>query len=381
MIGNQSKKYLTISHLSQKTGISKSSIHHYIKRGLLNKPVKAHATLSYYDQTHLEQLARIKAMRARDRLSLADIKGCLRCEGASSQQANQFQGADPDSPGKAFAPDTHNGQPDIMRETREAIISTAMQLFSTKGYENTTIDAIIKTLKMGKGTFYKYFSNKKELFLECVDSIVKRVAPANNWKGNPFWDKDIKKRWKEGIMHFMDISSIFRNITDVLFVASLSDDPELKQKAHEQYNYLLHHVEWLIKQDIERGDLKPFNEEIAARFILVTAAALAEYLSASSTYTFEQGIDIWLDFILHGICQGHVPAGQDVINGTFSQAGYPAEKKDGIQDSAAKQDMSITCASIDSLQMQQNAEGVKLIFTSDKGQKIQIVLSGNVHIA
>jgi len=257
-----------------------------------------------------------------------------------------------------------------------------MQLFSTKGYESTTIDAIIKTLKMGKGTFYKHFSNKKELFHECVDSIVKRVAPANNGKGNPFWDKDIKKRWKEGIMHFMDISSIFRNITDVLFVASLSDDPELKQKAHEQYNYLLHHVEWLIKQDIERGDLKPFNEEIAARFILVTAAALAEYLSASSTYTFEQGIDIWLDFILHGICRAHVPAGQDVINGTFSQAGSPeAEKKDGIQDSATKQDMSITCASIDSLQMQQNAEGVKLIFTSDKGQKIQIVLSGNVHIA
>jgi len=381
MIGNPSKKYLTISNLSQKAGVSKSSIHHYIKHGLLNKPIKAHATLSYYDETHLEQLGHIKALRARDRLSLTDIKGRLRRESSSDQQANRFQNVDADSPGKAFPHDTENRHPDIVQETRDAIIATALQLFSTKGYENTTIDAIIKALKMGKGTFYKYFSNKKELFLECVESIVKKVKPANEWKGDPFWEKDIKKRWKEGIKHLMNISSIFRKITDVLFVASLSDDPELKQKAHDQYEYLLHHVEWLIKQDIERGDLKPFNEEIVARFILATAASLVEYMSGTNKYTFEEGIDIWLDFILHGIYRGGAFAGKAIIEDTFSQLQSPeAVKRDSVQDSSARHNMSITCTSIDSLQVKQDTDGVKLIFESNGEQRFQIVLPGNVRI-
>lgn len=382
MIRNDARQSLTISALAKKAGVSRSSIHHYIKHGLLTKPVKAHATLSYYDETHLEQLRRIKELRARDKLSLPDIKDRLHREDASIRQSHPFQGINPDSTDKSFLLSTESEPLDMRQETREAIISTAMKLFSTKGYESTTIDAIIATLKMGKGTFYKYFSNKKELFLECVDGIVKRIKPVNEWKEDPFWEQDIKKRWKEGIMHFMNISSIFRSITDVLFVASLSDDPDLKKKAHEQYKYLLHHVEWLIKQDIERGDLKPFDEEIVARFILVTAAALSEYLSGTSRYTFEEGIDLWLDFILHGIYRGQDVEDRKGIKVPLSQTGdHEAVKRDISLDTPVEKDVTISCTKIDSLQVKQDAEGVKLIFESDQGRKFQVVLSGKVRIS
>jgi AcrR family transcriptional regulator len=49
--------------------------------------------------------------------------------------------------------------------TREQIISTAIELFTERGYEATTIDDITKAARVAKGTFYYHFECKEELVL------------------------------------------------------------------------------------------------------------------------------------------------------------------------------------------------------------------------
>jgi hypothetical protein len=55
--------------------------------------------------------------------------------------------------------------------TREAILELGCRLFRNKGYRNTKVSDITREMRIGKGTFYFYFSDKKELFLECVPRI------------------------------------------------------------------------------------------------------------------------------------------------------------------------------------------------------------------
>lgn len=55
---------------------------------------------------------------------------------------------------------------------RNEIISSAIKLFANKGYEHTTLDEIAEASEFGKGTIYNYFSNKEEIYLAIIESIL-----------------------------------------------------------------------------------------------------------------------------------------------------------------------------------------------------------------
>ena len=57
-------------------------------------------------------------------------------------------------------------------QRRLDIIRNAGMLFRTNNYENTTINEIITSLKIAKGTFYHYFSSKEELLEAVVEDII-----------------------------------------------------------------------------------------------------------------------------------------------------------------------------------------------------------------
>lgn len=54
---------------------------------------------------------------------------------------------------------------------RNEILNCAEQLFTTKGYEVTTVNAILKEVGIAKGTFYYYFESKEEV----MDAVIMRV--------------------------------------------------------------------------------------------------------------------------------------------------------------------------------------------------------------
>ena len=55
-------------------------------------------------------------------------------------------------------------------ERKNEILDTAEALFSEKGYEKTSIQAILDRVKIAKGTFYYYFKSKEEV----MDAILQR---------------------------------------------------------------------------------------------------------------------------------------------------------------------------------------------------------------
>lgn len=54
-------------------------------------------------------------------------------------------------------------------QTRQAIIAAAVQLFSSKGFEETSIEDIATLAGIGKATVYTYFATQKDIFLTYCD--------------------------------------------------------------------------------------------------------------------------------------------------------------------------------------------------------------------
>lgn len=68
------------------------------------------------------------------------------------------------------------------QKQRQQLLNAAWQLFREKGYENTTMEDILKTAKCSKGRFYYYFHAKAELldllyelFDEKYDEFFKKL--------------------------------------------------------------------------------------------------------------------------------------------------------------------------------------------------------------
>ena len=68
---------MKIARLCKESGLTRSTIHHYLNIGLLHRPRQAGLNLRLFDETHLNRLRQIRWLRENERLPLAQIKELL----------------------------------------------------------------------------------------------------------------------------------------------------------------------------------------------------------------------------------------------------------------------------------------------------------------
>ncbi|MBF6096937.1 TetR/AcrR family transcriptional regulator [Nocardia cyriacigeorgica] len=70
-------------------------------------------------------------------------------------------------------------------ELRRDIIDTAFVCFAEKGYHATGIADIAAHLGIGHGTFYRYFSNKRDIIDHVIDDLAARIIEALGTENAP----------------------------------------------------------------------------------------------------------------------------------------------------------------------------------------------------
>jgi AcrR family transcriptional regulator len=288
---NRATRAMKIAELCRRSGFTRSTVHHYLNLGLLHSPQKAGLNLSLYDESHLAKLGQIRRMKD-EGYSLSQIKELMdgqrvpRVEAEDNEESLQYLG----SIGEASAAKTE------AQRKREKILDTAIELFSRKGYENTKISDITDALHMGKGTFYVYFKNKEELFLECIDRLTMIIVPKEAWDAIRKEEDYILRGHKRGIA-FLNAFPGFRGILNLLRIALGGDDPKLAQKARETFRILSTPMMKDIQKAKAAGVMRPdLDEEFVGYFLLVLAEGLGYWQMMDSRYTTEEGMQILSDF-------------------------------------------------------------------------------------
>ncbi|MEU7629364.1 TetR/AcrR family transcriptional regulator [Nocardia sp. NPDC049220] len=70
-------------------------------------------------------------------------------------------------------------------ELRQEIIDTAFACFAEEGYHATGIADIAGRLGIGHGTFYRYFSNKRDIIDHVIDDLAARIIEALGTENAP----------------------------------------------------------------------------------------------------------------------------------------------------------------------------------------------------
>jgi AcrR family transcriptional regulator len=157
------------SVLSERTGTPVPTIHHYRHLGLLPEPIQLASNRFLYDERHVEALDVIRLLRERRNLPLEVIRDML-------PDLLSFGGC-----GALGSEDW-----DVLIDTHlehcgagavsARLVAAAREAFAQHGYAGVNVADICVSAGIAKGSFYRYFDSKDEIFLAAARSTVEAVG-------------------------------------------------------------------------------------------------------------------------------------------------------------------------------------------------------------
>ena len=101
-------------------------------------------------------------------------------------------------------------------ETKEQVIKAAIDLFSTKGFNGTSIRAIANAMGMSISNIYHYFTNKEGLMLVILEQSSRRLLETLQQVSKQ--DMDPLDRFKLLIESHVRLSEVFRKESKIFFI-------------------------------------------------------------------------------------------------------------------------------------------------------------------
>lgn len=281
---------MRIMELEEKSGVPRTTIHFYLRHGLLHPPRKTGRTMAYYDETHLQRLRTIRQLKKGARLPLSLLK-------------EKMEATDP-SPGAAAKEYDVRKTVTTTREKerkRAEIIKQAIAVFTRKGYHRTKIVDITGALNISTGTFYIYFRNKRDLFIEVIDDVFRNIVGEAAVAIRD--ETDFFRRMQIRGKVFYENYTRYNEILNQLRAEMAGDDQWPEEKIKKIYHGLTEPVRREIETAVREGIIRPVDPDLAAYALTGLIEIMSLRISLDKKYNLDQIIDFIADLTINGFLQ------------------------------------------------------------------------------
>lgn len=164
------RERFSIAELVSRTGVPAATVHHYRRLGLLPAARRAASNRFLYDERHVQALRLIRVLRERRRLSLKSIRSILPdLVGLEDEQAFR-----PEMWDKAVGLHVRGAR----RTPAARLLAAGKEIFARRSYGDVNVEEICKQARIAKGSFYRHFRSKEELFFAAAESASGDVLKA-----------------------------------------------------------------------------------------------------------------------------------------------------------------------------------------------------------
>jgi TetR/AcrR family transcriptional regulator, transcriptional repressor for nem operon len=146
-----------------------------------------------------------------------------------------------------------------MSSTRELILDAASRLIHVRGFNNTSVDDILRESRVGKGNFYYYFKSKDELGYAILDRSVERireelidkyfVAVLDPWEQlRGFLEFPVERARNHGCTGGCPLGNLAVEMSDI--------HEEFRQRLTRAFDEVLTRIEQSLNQAKDQGTLR-----------------------------------------------------------------------------------------------------------------------------
>lgn len=241
--------------------------------------------MAYYDEGHLQRLKEINQLKKGSRLPIAFLKEHVESMHTDSESSSEEYDV------KKTVVTTKEKE-----HKRQEIIKQAIHVFSRKGYHRTKIIDITSSLKISTGTFYLYFKNKRDLFIQVIDDIFRNIIGegAIAIKG----ENDFLERMKIRGKIFYDNYSKYSEILNQLRAEMASEEQWPAQEIKKIYLGLTKPVIREFEDAVKAGIIREVDPDLMAFATTGLIEIMSLRLSLDSKYNLENVIDFITDLVI-----------------------------------------------------------------------------------
>jgi len=189
---------------------------------------------------------------------------------------------------------------------REEILSAAEKVFAAKGFFSTTMSDIAREAEFGTGSLYKYFKSKEDLYFTLIDEKVEEIngpVKAELSQKTPAVER-IKKVLSLQFEFFERNRDFFRIYTSERSRFEWTVKDELGKDLHEKMVAYIHLLAGVMRQGIEKGELKPLDPmDLAHALVGIVNSFVFEWIISRESYPLSLKLETVLEIFLGGVHQ------------------------------------------------------------------------------
>ena len=194
---------------------------------------------------------------------------------------------------------------------RNAVLSTAAQLFNERGFHATSLDDIAARLNVSKPTLYYYVKNKDEILIECVRKGLQMMLEGID---------EARAAGGKAIDQLMTCMRVYTRIVTQDFGMCLIrvGDDELPPESRKALRGLKSEIDLefrrLVTEGIAEGSLQPCDPKIAAFMIAGALSWIGRWYRPDGEYSPEEIATQCIAMLRDGILRRpDSPAVSDVV--------------------------------------------------------------------
>ena len=186
---------------------------------------------------------------------------------------------------------------------RAQVLRHAKRIFARKGYHRTNVADIISRARIARGTFYLYFDNKKDLFEELLEQVLRelaiRIQRIRLGPGEPEPADQLRTNLRRVVWFVLNE----RDLTNILMSHALGFDPELDARIQSFYDRIAAQIQRSLDLGITMGLVRDCNTRTAAYCILGGVKETIVQISREAPPDIDGLVEEILRFGLSGVAR------------------------------------------------------------------------------
>lgn len=223
----------------------------------------------------------------------------------------------PDTSAQALLQQRRSAREQSRMAKRQAVLSTAAQMFNERGFHATSLDDIAARLGVSKPTLYYYVKSKDQILLECVQQGLEMTLEGIEVS---------RKAGGSALDQLEACMRVYAHIVTMDFGMCLIrvGDEQLPPDSRKALRRMKAQIDLafrrLVEAGVQQGLLAPCDPKMAAFMIGGALSWIGRWYDAGGAYSPQEIADHAVQTLLQGVVLRKLPAAADEAGGALKNS-------------------------------------------------------------